>query len=94
MTKSVLVIDTPSRCAECPLMSRDYSRGFAEVCNASAKNFLGEAWKIKDIFDVRPDWCPLKPMPVRHEMVIREEGDDPWMDGWNACIDELEGTDE
>ena len=86
MTKCVLVIETPSRCADCPLMSRDYSRGFQEVCNASANNFLGEAWKIKDIFDVRPEWCPLKPMPERMEMNKTE-----FPIGWNACIEELEG---
>lgn len=69
--KSILVLDTPSRCAECPLMSTDYARGFQEVCNASAKNFLAEAWKIKDIFDVRPDWCPLKPMNEYEEVMDR-----------------------
>lgn len=54
MSKSVLVIDTPENCRSC------YLQGFMlnlQYCRG----------KLKDIKDtsVKPDWCPLKPLPCK-----------------------------
>lgn len=54
MSKSVLVIDTPENCRSC------YLQGFMlnlQYCRG----------KLKDIKDtsVKPDWCPLKPLPEK-----------------------------
>lgn len=83
MSKSVLVIDTPENCRSC------YLRGFTlnlQYCRG----------KLKDIKDtsVKPDWCPLKPLPEKFDnKKDRKLGDfEPLFKiGWNQCIDEITG---
>ena len=55
MSKSVLVIDTPKYCALCVLRS-GVLHPFCRVNN-------------RDITDlsIRPDWCPLKPLPEKND---------------------------
>ena len=81
MSKSVLVIDTPESCRSCHL------RGFTlnlQYCRG----------KLKDIKDtsVKPDWCPLKPLPekntIENDMTDYQCG---MVDGRNQCIDEITG---
>nr|DAL18232.1 MAG TPA_asm: hypothetical protein [Caudoviricetes sp.] len=81
MSKSVLVIDTPENCRSC------YLRGFTlnlQYCRG----------KLKDIKDtsVKPDWCPLKPLPEKNttenDMTDYQCG---MVDGRNQCIDEITG---
>lgn len=83
MSKSVLAIDTPENCRSCYLrgltLNLQYCRG-----------------KLKDIKDtsVKPDWCPLKPLPEKFDnKKDRKLGDfEPLFKiGWNACIDEITG---
>ena len=55
MSKSVLVIDTPESCRSC------YLRGFTlalQYCKVESEH-------IKDT-SVKPDWCPLKPLPEKN----------------------------
>lgn len=83
MSKSALVIDTPENCRSC------YLRGFTlnlQYCRG----------KLKDIKDtsVKPDWCPLKPLPEKFDNEKdRKLGDfEPLFKiGWNDCIDEITG---
>lgn len=81
MSKSVLVIDTPENCRSC------YLQGFMlnlQYCRG----------KLKDIKDtsVKPDWCPLKPLPEKNttenNMTDYQCG---MVDGRNQCIDEITG---
>lgn len=81
MSKSVLVIDTPENCRSC------YLRGFTlnlQYCRG----------KLKDIKDtsIKPDWCPLKPLPEKstteNDMTDYQCG---MVDGRNQCIDEITG---
>lgn len=81
MSKSVLVIDTPENCRSC------YLQGFMlnlQYCRG----------KLKDIKDtsVKPDWCPLKPLPEKNttenNMTDYQCG---MVDGRNQCIDEIIG---
>lgn len=79
MSKSVLVIDTPKYCALCVLRS-GVLHPFCRVNN-------------RDITDlsIRPDWCPLKPLP---EKITRVAVTDHWNSikaGWNNCIDAITG---
>lgn len=79
MSKSVLVINTPKYCALCVLRS-GVSHPFCRVNN-------------RDITDlsIRPDWCPLKPLP---EKITRVAVTDHWNSikaGWNNCIDTITG---
>ena len=53
MSKSVLVIDTPKYCALCVLRS-----GILHpFCRVNRRD-------ITDL-SIRPDWCPLKPLPEK-----------------------------
>jgi hypothetical protein len=79
MSKSVLVINTPKYCALCVLRS-GVLHPFCRVNN-------------RDITDlsIRPDWCPLKPLP---EKITRVAVTDHWNSikaGWNNCIDAITG---
>lgn len=87
MSKSVLVINTPKYCALCVLRS-GVSHPFCRVNN-------------RDITDlsIRPDWCPLKPLPEKMKVTglynceYFKAGDRPpsYKIGWNNCIDEITG---
>ena len=83
--KAILVIKMPSECGwGCPCY-RDsmYSDGF---CSAICENVTN------DDSAKRPTNCPLKPMPEKKEPFYDiNEGDyDKRVDGWNACLEELE----
>ena len=80
MSKSVLVIDTPENCRSC------YLRGFTlnlQYCRG----------KLKDIKDtsIKPDWCPLKPLPEKMTGVAQTDHWNSIKEGWNECIDEITG---
>lgn len=81
MSKSVLVMNTPESCRSC------YLRGFTldlQYCRVKKKD-------IKDT-SVKPDWCPLRPLPEKMAGVAPT---DHWINsikaGWNGCIDEITG---
>ena len=79
--KSMLIIDTPESCEECPL--RSYSN-LALWCTPLRKT--------KEDDDV----CPLRPMPKKEE-VSEDSYVADYVDfdlGWNACLDEITGETE
>lgn len=81
MSESVLVINTPKYCALCVLRS-GVLHPFCRVNN-------------RDITDlsIRPDWCPLKPLPEK--MIIprgvRNTDGLEYASGYNTCINEIKG---
>lgn len=78
MSKSVLVINTPKYCALCVLRS-GVLHPFCRVNN-------------RDITDlsIRPDWCPLKPLPEKRDTKMTgADWNCGYNDGWNACVDEI-----
>lgn len=83
MSKSALVMDTPKYCAVCVLRSGVH-HPFCRVNN-------------RDITDlsIRPDWCPLKPLPEK--MIIprgaRNTDGLEYASGYNTCINEIIGGD-
>lgn len=89
MSKSVLVIDTPENCYSCCLR------------HEPIRNLPYCAVKLKGIKDssVKPDWCPLKPLPEKMKVTgiynseyFKAGGKPPsYKIGWNACIDEITG---
>lgn len=87
MSKSVLVIDTPVNCEWCTV------RGGSFYCHCKLNHR-----NIEDI-KKKPDWCPLKPLPEKMEMIgkynqeyFQKSGKMPsYKVGWNACIDEITG---
>ncbi len=80
MSKSILVIDTPKNCADCPLFYNVYTD---MTCVASGRTI---DYPFPSI--MIQDWCPLRGLPKK----IAKE--DRWFDkeyaiGYNACIDEI-----
>lgn len=85
MSKSVLVIDTPESCAQCPLLN-----GSDEcVMQDASANFNA------DSFDDLMHGCPLKPLPERKEYIVPIDNIESQKDiiavGWNACINTITG---
>lgn len=86
MSKSVLVMDTPEKCESCI-----YVGVFTAFCRINCRD-------IKDA-SVKPDWCPLKPLPEKMKVTgiyngeyFKAGGKPPsYKVGWNACIDEITG---
>jgi len=90
MSKSILVIDTPNNCSECPCT--DYM-----FCYTTQKE-LEIDWEAN-----KPSWCPLEPMPDKKHMTVGKgkdcvssvgEKDGYYMLGWNACIDSILGEEK
>lgn len=81
MSKSVLVINTPKYCALCVLRS-GVLHPFCRVNN-------------RDITDlsIRPDWCPLKPLPEKMIIPRGVKNTDglEYACGYNTCINEIKG---
>lgn len=79
--KTILVIDMPSMCKECPLCYDDC------ICD-----IIGDVTD-DDSVDMR---CPLKPLPQKKELEesgnsLIDDCKEYYSDGWNACIDEITG---
>nr|DAZ47314.1 MAG TPA: hypothetical protein [Caudoviricetes sp.] len=85
MSKSVLVMETPENCYSCYLRREPI------------RNLPYCAVKLKDIKDssVKPDWCPLKPLPEQKEYIVSIDNVESQKDiiavGWNSCIDAITG---
>lgn len=80
MSKSILVIDTPKRCAECRLCA--FGNYGSKRCTGKDQPIFLNGKKQK------PDWCPLRDLPEK----IAEEN--RWLSkeyakGYNACIGEI-----
>ena len=80
--KSVIVIDTPKNCLNCP--ARYDSYGMEDIC-ALADDIIYNC-------SSKPDWCPLLPLPEKlkgNDSIYYQWGD--YEDGYNACIDDILG---
>ena len=96
MNKSVLVMNTPENCYDCPFGTA-YCGELEYVGYCELANYLGcDAFPIIEDYDreskSRPDWCPLMDLPEK------DNGDYPantsdagFAEGWNQCIDEITG---
>ena len=86
MSKSVLVMNTPEDCKSCIHIGT-----FKYFCRVNCRD-------IKDT-SVKPDWCPLKPLPEKmkatgiYNCEYFKAGSKPpsYKIGWNTCIDEITG---
>lgn len=83
MNKSILVINTPDGCRECPLCGEDHMT-YRDYCRITDSYI----WTLD-----RPNWCPLKPVPKKYDIntaIIQNFDDDGDYElGWNQCIDEF-----
>ena len=88
MSKAILVIDMPEFCSLCMFCKRSKSDfyGFEEKRCYFTQHIIH--------YDTKPEnrKCPLKSMPEKSltgKSDYYQWGD--WEDGWNACIDSLNG---
>lgn len=104
MSKSVLVIDTPTNCYDCPFGTAYCSdleyEGLCELADCLDCN---EILITEEHYDYesksRPEWCPLKPLPEKmkvtgiYNYAYLEAGGKPpsYKIGWNDCIDAIAG---
>lgn len=76
--KSLLIIDTPKNCGDCPCIHDELW-----MCQADKEYREGEYSSI-------PSWCPLKPMPEKVVVDMSESHEAYYQIGWNECLEELE----
>ena len=105
MSKAILILDMPKECAACPLRLWDCESKFYNACMPTLKeeNSVSDSYSECDDLSIKPNWCPLKPIPKRMSEVtpntdwkqsatIYSQG---LHDGWNMCVVEITGeTDE
>ena len=78
----------PNKCKECPCNQYNYN---ADRYECGAWLFYSKSvchMKSMEDIETKPNWCPLKPMPQKKEIL------DSRMKtaiGWNECIDEILG---
>ena len=95
--KSVLVIDTPEKCYDCPFGTAYCGEleyvGYCELADCLDYDVILITEEHYDCESKsRPDWCPLKPLPekstIENDMTDYQCG---MVDGRNQCIDEITG---
>ena len=97
MSKSVLVIDTPENCYDCPFGTEYCGNLECEVrCELADCLHYDVILMTEEHYGCgsksRPDWCPLKELPekstIENDMTDYQCG---MVDGRNQCIDEITG---
>lgn len=94
MSKSVLVIDTPTNCYDCPFGTEYCGDSEYEGCCELAGCLNSDMRLItEELYDYecesRPDWCPLKPLPEKMTGVAQTDHWNSIKAGWNGCIDAI-----
>lgn len=108
MSKAILVIDMPKSCYECQLCVKDdYEEQL--ICTGEYRSAFDTFHTCINEFykrNMKPNWCPLKPMPNKAHIFdiykdytfSTEEEQKAYMigneDGYNDCIREILGEEE
>lgn len=83
--KSILVIETPTNCYECPLIYWGNIGGWN--CKPT-RALLDDANK-------KPEWCPLRQLPSFKAVDLNDTRDVVmFCHGWNTCLAEITGETE
>ena len=97
MSKSILILDTPDRCLDCPLGSSEED-GEDVYCNilecTTYQKGIYEDEDEEELYNSKkPDWCPLKAVPEKKKYEALSDANPvkAWGNGWNDCIDEILG---
>lgn len=101
MSKSVLVIDAPKNCYDCPF-GIAYCSGIEYVAYCELADCLDyDAFLMtEEHYDreskSRPEWCPLKLLPEKKSTTAPvsnyEVQKNLFAAGWNACLREVTET--
>lgn len=84
MSKSILILDTPKKCGECPICASWQSSAFSireYWCTASENTSVDP--------DDKPNWCPLKPAPKKQDAWYDDDEGSAWIRGYNNCVREI-----
>lgn len=97
MNKSVLVMNTPENCYNCPFGigycgDLEYE-GLCELADCLDYDVILMTEEHYDCESKsRPEWCPLKPLPEeKEEKHWRSKLSLAWIRGWNTCISKITG---
>lgn len=92
MSKAVLVMKMPKSCNKCKFFDTQYR--YCDLKGLPLKRKDGKYGNTK-ISKERAAWCPLKELPEKTDI---QKGKTMttinWIEGWNACIDEIAGEKE
>ena len=94
MSKSILIIDTPESCLECPFRYNDgYSSEYKSTWFTRRCYLSHDQVYENEILEN----CPLKPMPQKKNTDMSFSTMDEWLEyseriGYNFCIDEILGN--
>lgn len=96
MSKSVLVIDTPENCYDCPFGTAYCGKleyvGYCELADCLDYDVILMTEEHYDYeSESRPEWCPLKPLPEKMTEAAQADHWNSIKAGWNGCIDEITG---
>lgn len=89
MAKGIIVLDEiPEKCNQCNFW-------FAKATVPVEYRCMGLQREIteNELTKKKPDWCPIKQMPEKIE-VLKYPHSMKFSRGWNACLDEIEGSAE
>lgn len=84
--KALSVMEMPKNCDQCKI--RAINLAWCNIARKSTSHYpSGKPMDER----IRPDWCPLKPMPEKKECDLLSVGSKIriWREGWNACIDRV-----
>lgn len=91
MSKSVIVIDTPESCSDCPCCSHYDFGSYCEVKNKELE------YDYEKIIFIKPEWCPLIPLPERKDIShltghsLVQVFERQYKKGYNDCLSDLKG---
>lgn len=93
MSKSVLVIDTPENCYDCPFgISYCGELEYEGLCELAECLGCNEILMTEKYYDCesksKPDWCPLRELPSKKNWGEIFNGN---VKGWNDCLREIIG---
>ncbi len=96
MSKAVYLMDMPQQCTNCRFCRM--VTPIKVVCNGTDKPYEERLMDYSYAVSNRPDWCPLRELPSKKELVPYQTGD--WQsivknienNGYNDCLDEILGS--
>ena len=97
MSKSVLVIDTPENCYDCPFGTAYCGEleyvGYCELAGCLDYDVILMTEEHYDCeIKSRPEWCPLMDLPEKDNGdYLANTFDAGFVEGRNQCIDEITG---
>lgn len=90
MAKVMLIIDEPNSCISCPCIYFPNTPYLNPYCKGYSNLSVEETYKKE-----KPTWCPLREVPqkkdINEAILVSERG---YVEGYNACLDELLGGGE